>query len=101
MNKVFLFRKSVKDRNNDAYEVEFHAGENNEVFASVSKDNQPLYKDVALVDLSGRKTRVPSRVHLALKAQPTERHTKMLECFQRICTARLAWSLGCFALISF
>ena len=101
MNKVFLFQHSVNDRNDIPYDVEFLAGENNEVSASISsQDGKPLYKNVGLVDLFGRRTKVPAIIHLALKAQSaTEQQKQLLERFQRICIARLAWSLGCCALL--
>lgn len=100
MNKKMLFKKSVTTKT-DAYDVTFHANEDNEVVATVENSaNQVMYKDAGLVDLSGRKTKVPGAIHNALQAQPaTEKQSKMIESFKRICTTRLMWSLGCFAVL--
>ncbi|MBR1824986.1 MAG: hypothetical protein IJ770_00165 [Alphaproteobacteria bacterium] len=96
MNKLFV--KSVNTRN-DAYDVTFGANEKNEVLATVENSaGQLMYKDVGLVDLSGRKTRVPATVHNALNTvRPTQEQRLKIESFQRICVARLGWSIGCFA----
>lgn len=93
-----LFKKSLVTKDN-AYDVTFNATENNEVVANVENSAaQMIYKNAQLVDLSGRKTRVPAKIHNALKAQPaTEAQVQMLERFKRICVTRLSWSLGCFA----
>ena len=96
MNKLFV--KSVTTQN-DAYDVTFNANEKNEVVATVENSaGQLIYKDVALLDLFGRKTRVPASVHNALaSAQVSTSQVQKLVCFQRICVARLGWSIGCFA----
>ena len=98
MNK--LFKQSVTTKN-DAYDVTFNVNEHNEVTANVENSaNQMMYKDVGLVDLSGRKTRVPGTIHNALQANPaTKQQALMIASFKRICTARLAWSIGCFAVL--
>lgn len=97
MNKLFV--KSVTTRDN-VYDVTFHANDKNEVVASVENSaGQMMYKDVDLVDLSGRKTRVPATVHNALAAvsAATPAQQQKIELFQHICVVRLDWSIGCFA----
>lgn len=96
MNK--LFSRSVTTQN-DTYAVTFNVNEKNEVLATVRDHaEQLLYKDVELVDLSGRKTRVPATVHNAIaSSQPTPAQNWVSETFQRVCVARLNRSIGCFA----
>lgn len=96
MNK--LFSKSVNTQN-DAYDVTFCANEKNEVVADVKDSaNRMLYKNVELLDLSGRKTRVPASVHNALiSANPTPMQNWTVDTFRRVCVARLSRSVGCFA----
>lgn len=95
-----LFRQSVTTKN-DAYDVTFHVNEHNEVTATVENcAAQMLHKDAGLVDLSGKRTHVPGAIHNALSSTPaTEMQARMIESFKRICVARLAWSLGCFAIL--
>ena len=100
MKKIELFKKSVNTKY-DAYDVTFHATENNEVVATVENSAaQITHKDVRLVDLFGRRTHIPAKVHLALHSvSATDAQHRLLEKFQRICVARLAWSIGCFAVL--
>ena len=95
-----LFRQSVTT-GKEAYDVTFNVNERNEVTANVENSaNQMIHKDAGLVDLSGRKTRVPGAIHNALSSVPaTEVQARMIESFKRVCVARLAWSLGCFAIL--
>ena len=101
MKKIELFKKSVSNRQNAAYDVTFHATEDNEIVATVENSAaQVTHKDVGLVDLSGRRTHLPAKVREALHApQISAVQKRMLESFQRVCVARLAWSIGCFAVL--
>lgn len=98
MNK--LFKQSVTTKN-DAYDVTFNVNERNEVTATVENSAaQIMYKDAGLVDLSGRRTRVPGIIHNALGSElPTDAQIHAVNTFKRICVARLSWSLGCFAIL--
>ena len=97
-----LFMQSVTTKN-DVYDVTFHVNEKNEVVATVENSAaQMMHKDAGLVDLSGRRTHVPGAVYNALLAtsdNTTERQARLIESFKRVCVARLAWSLGCFAIL--
>lgn len=95
-----LFRQSVTT-GKEAYDVTFNVNEHNEVTANVENSaNQMIHKDAGLVDLSGRKTRVPGAIHNALGSeQPTPAQIQAVDTFKRVCVARLAWSLGCFAIL--
>lgn len=86
-----------------AYSVSLHADdETRQVTASVfNQDEQksPVMKGLALCDLSGRHTRIPAAVVLALQAEnASERQTAVIESFTRICLARLLRSTGCLCL---
>ena len=59
-------------------------------------DGTPVFANLELVDLFGQKTHVPTCIKEILK-QPKFSWAQMekIEAFQRICSARVAWSLGC------
>jgi hypothetical protein len=101
MKKIELFKKSVINSQNEAYDVTFHATEDCEIVATVENSAaQITHQDVGLVDLSGRKTRLPVKIHMALHTpQISDKQKKMLDSFQRICVARLAWSIACFTVL--
>lgn len=97
MNKK-LFVKSVTTPFS-AYDVTFSVNEKNQVLATVENSaGQVTHKDLGLLDLFGRPTRVPGVIHLALGSAPTPAHDELLERFGRICVSRLKWSCGCYGL---
>ncbi len=97
MNKKKLFIKSVSTRH-EAYDVTFEANEENKVVATVENcAGQVTHKDLGLVDLYGRPTKVPAAIHNALQ-DPTPVQQQMLDSFARICVSRLKWSTGCLLL---
>jgi len=101
MKKIELFKKSVINGQKEAYDVTFHATEDHEIVATVENSAaQVTHKDVGLVDLFGHKTHLPAKIREVLHTpQVTDTQKKMLDSFQRICVARLAWSIGCFAVL--
>ncbi len=98
--KKMLFKQSVTTKNN-VYDVTFNVNEHNEVTVNVENSaNQMMCKDLGLVDLSGRKTHVPRTIRYALQSSPaTKQQELMIARFKQICTARLAWSICCFAVL--
>lgn len=101
MKKIKLFKKSVTNSKNEIFNVTFHATEDCEIVATVENSAaQVTHQDVGLVDLSGRRTRLPAKIHMAMQtSQVSDKQKNMLNSFQRICVARLAWSIGCFAVL--
>ena len=96
MKKLFI--KSVTTRT-EAFDVTFEANEKNQVVATVENcAGQITHKDLGLVDLSGRATKVPAMIHNCLHDTPSPLQQQMLDSFARICVARLKWSTGCLLL---
>ena len=93
-----LFIKSVSTRY-EAFDVTFSASEKNEVLATIENSaGQITHKDLGLVDLSGRATKIPGAVHNAsLTVNPSSAQQRMLDSFARICVSRLKWSCGCLS----
>ncbi|MBQ7632734.1 MAG: hypothetical protein IJS88_01295 [Alphaproteobacteria bacterium] len=94
-----LFTAPVSTRF-DAYDVTFSVNERNRVLATVENSaGQITHKDVELVDLSGRLTKVPAAIHNVINTpQSSEFQRQLLRSFKSICVARLRWSLGCHGL---
>lgn len=94
MNKILLFNASQ-----DGMVFHVHATEKNEVVVSAERNGQKVCQDLELVDLSGRKTRVPASILIATQT-PTlsEAQSAKLESFKRICLKRFTWSTGCIRL---
>ncbi len=90
-----LFTKSVTTRH-EALDVTFSVNQRNEVCATVENSaGQVTHKDLGLVDLYGRPTKVPGAVHNALDSP----NSTLIDTFARICIARLRWSTGCLLLL--
>ena len=106
MNKKFILSAPLT-RYGKVYNVKFHADENRLVTASVydkpdegeEQKERPVLLDLHLCDLSGRLTRVPYTVIIALNTGEASPHqTQIVESFTKICLARLLRSTGCVSL---
>ena len=97
MKKKLIFVYSFTDENDVPFKLDFYETEEGIVTADLEMWNgEQVFADVELVDLFGKKTHVPACIKEILK-QPSISLAQLekVEAFQRICSARVAWSLGC------
>lgn len=95
--KKLIFVYPFTDEDDVPFKLDFYETEEGIVTADLEMWNgEPVFADVELVDLFGKKTHVPPTIKEILKLQAVSwAQLEKLEAFQRICLGRLNWSFGC------
>ncbi|MCQ2735190.1 MAG: hypothetical protein MJ212_04515 [Alphaproteobacteria bacterium] len=97
MKKILLFVLRCEAEDGEPLRFDFFENDEGTVIADFERyDGTPVFANLELVDLFGKKTHVPACIKEILKLPSISwAQLEKVEAFQRICSARVAWSFGC------